>query len=176
MKVTVKNYQHEECNSCIWVGRYIQPGQNRKIANIYVCWHGPEKRHCKNSYGWLMFRYSDEPSDYSCRDIPKESKPWRNPEQDVKPYDHDCDHCVWVGWYGDEVLANIWFCPKKKEPDWYKGDLIIRNSSKASDYWSHMVGGTDPDIQPHVVMDPDSELTKGWLADQEQRKKHFAED
>ena len=178
MKIPVKIYEHEDCNSCIWVGRYIQPGQNRKIANIYVCWHNPESNHCKDSYGWLIFRYSDEPSDYSCRTIPKESKPWRNPGQDIKPYDHDCKACVWVGWYGDEdeALANIWFCPRKGEPDWNKGNLIIRNSSKASDCWSHMVGGGDASIQPSIALNPASELGKGWLADQEERRRRFAED
>ena len=176
MKIPVKIYEHEDCSSCIYVGRYTQPGQYRKIANIYVCWHGPEDRHRKNSYGWLIFRYSDEPCDYSCRDIPKKSKPWRNPRQDIKPYDHNCDRCVWVGWYGDEALANIWFCPREGEPEWYKGDLIIRNSSEPRDYWSHDVGGGDASIQPRIILSSDSELGKGWFADQEERKKRFAED
>jgi len=50
------------------------------------------------------------------------------------PYDHDCNGCVWVGWYWpnrNQPPANVYLCGKT---------VIIRHSSDGSDYWSATAG------------------------------------
>jgi len=50
----------------------------------------------------------------------------------IKPYEHDCDNCVWVGWHcvGDK-LFNVYLCGKT---------VVIRASSEPLDYWSGTAG------------------------------------
>lgn len=53
----------------------------------------------------------------------------------LEPYDHDCDKCVWVGWFSyhpDKDPANIYLCQNKT--------VVIRFSSEPSDYWSATAG------------------------------------
>lgn len=57
-----------------------------------------------------------------------------------KPYRHDCAGCIFVAWYGN---ANMYYCPPTKgttheHPNDY-GTIIMRFSSKPSDYWSQSV-------------------------------------
>ena len=53
----------------------------------------------------------------------------------MKPYKHDCEDCVWVGWfspYSDKPRMNVYLC---------KGEtVIIRFSDEPGDYWSKTVG------------------------------------
>lgn len=48
----------------------------------------------------------------------------------IKPYEHDCSACKWVGWYhhpGSDLPANVYLCGET---------VVIRLSDKPSDYWS----------------------------------------
>jgi len=60
--------------------------------------------------------------------------------QTMEPYKHDCDKCVWVGWfspYKNISPMNIYICPGNT-PD--NPTVIIRFSDEPSDYWSHTAG------------------------------------
>jgi hypothetical protein len=56
----------------------------------------------------------------------------------LKPYEHDCDKCVWVGWihiqgggkWGSD-WGNMYLCGKI---------VVIRFSDEPSDYWSGRAG------------------------------------
>lgn len=62
----------------------------------------------------------------------------------IKPYAHDCNHCVWVSWihikdggkHGSD-WGNMYLhtCPATQ-----RQSVIIRFSDEASDYWSSPVG------------------------------------
>lgn len=55
----------------------------------------------------------------------------------VEPYEHDCKNCVWVGWYSHAggKLGNMYVCSYQD-----KHTVIIRYSSRPSDYWSMTAG------------------------------------
>lgn len=58
----------------------------------------------------------------------------------IQPYKHDCEKCVWVGWFHmGSGWANVYFCPNPLG-DWYPGSVVIRYSNEPSDYWSSPVG------------------------------------
>lgn len=58
----------------------------------------------------------------------------------IEPYAHDCDKCVFVGWYSRvDPPANIYLCGNT---------VIIRYSSDPPDYWS---GSAFPGNRPHSV-------------------------
>jgi hypothetical protein len=55
-------------------------------------------------------------------------------EKVIQPYEHDCKKCTWVGWFtpfGDKPPMNVYLCGRT---------VIIRFSSRESDYWSMTVG------------------------------------
>lgn len=57
-------------------------------------------------------------------------------ERSLKPYNHDCLSCKWVGWfspYGDKVPMNVYVCGNT---------VVIRFSDEGSDYWSATIGQT----------------------------------
>ena len=52
----------------------------------------------------------------------------------VKPYDHDCGACKWVGWFSpwaDKPPMNIYL---------HGETVVIRFSSEGPDYWSATAG------------------------------------
>lgn len=54
----------------------------------------------------------------------------------VKPYQHDCPNCKWVGWFtpwADKPPYNVYLCGET---------VVIRYSDEPSDYWSSTAGGT----------------------------------
>lgn len=57
----------------------------------------------------------------------------------IRPYTHDCDSCLWCGWYSRSVheLSNVYFCPHPDiiDADVPKlGSIIIRHSDLGPDY------------------------------------------
>lgn len=65
----------------------------------------------------------------------------------LKPFTHDCDKCVWVGWMfvGARRPANLYFCPSTEHGDGSLGTIILRFSDTGSDYWSNSAfAGTEP--------------------------------
>lgn len=56
----------------------------------------------------------------------------------IKPFKHDCDKCVWVGWITAQGrLGNMYFCPKNNSEH---GTVLIRFSDDPPDYWSSSIG------------------------------------
>ena len=69
------------------------------------------------------------------------------PPHVIKPYAHDCQSCVWVGWihvqgggkFGSS-WGNMYFCPPDAVMSSPQGSVLIRFSDEPSDYWSSPVG------------------------------------
>jgi len=60
----------------------------------------------------------------------------------IQPYEHDCDRCIWVGWFpgSDGRWGNMYFCPPRTEDERDRGSVVIRYSDRPDDYWSSPVG------------------------------------
>ncbi len=60
----------------------------------------------------------------------------------LKPYKHDCDCCIWVGWIpcrdAENGWGNMYFCPKAIGSA--HGSVIIRYGDKPEAYLSMPVG------------------------------------
>lgn len=172
--IKIEPYKHH-CSKCIFVGRYWHPGNTGEMANIYF----HPKPEDKRLHGLFIARYSDEPSDYVCKEIPRNNpgpSPISTETGDQEPYEHDCLGCVWVGWFTQKpIMGNVWFCPPSEH--FYegggRGTVIIRRSSVGHHYWSMdaWINGHKPEA---VHMDRKEANAKAWLADQEARRKHYA--
>lgn len=63
----------------------------------------------------------------------------------LKPYVHDCDQCIWVGWTpcrdAENGWGNMYFCPPSvKTLTGIKGTVIIRYGDRGNQYLSMPVG------------------------------------
>ena len=68
----------------------------------------------------------------------------------LTPYEHDCDRCVWVGWFHKQGggkngsnWGNMYFCPSDPTKDDFAetpGTILIRFSDQPDDYWSRGAG------------------------------------
>lgn len=60
----------------------------------------------------------------------------------LKPFQHDCERCIWVGWVRmDNRWGNMYFCPRSdlSTDNRDVGSVVVRFSDDGPDYWSHPV-------------------------------------
>lgn len=67
----------------------------------------------------------------------------------LRPYQHDCDHCIWVGWVECSHSVNNWgnmyFCPYAltgvvDNKGLSRGSVIVRYGNRPPEYLSMPVG------------------------------------